>query len=348
MRILIATVQVPFVRGGAEVLAESLCERLRGAGHDAEIVALPFRWYPPERVLDHMLASRLFDVNEFCGERIDRVIGLKFPAYLIAHANKVLWLVHQHRSAYDLWADPRGDLLNAPNGAAVRDAIRHADCELIPEARAVYTIASNVSNRLRKFNGIESAPLYPPPLEAEEFRCAAAEDFLFFPSRLCSMKRQDLVLEALAATREPVRVRFAGSPDSAQIHARLMTRTGELRLRDRVTWLGRVSEPEKREHYARCLGVVFPPVDEDYGYVTPEAMLAGKAVVTCTDSGGPLEFVRHRETGLVVEPTPEALAVAFDEVWSCRDQARTWGEVGRERYDGMGIGWDRVLERLAA
>jgi glycosyltransferase involved in cell wall biosynthesis len=247
-----------------------------------------------------------------------------------------------------LWADPQGGLLSSPNGAAVRDAIRHADCELIPQARAVYTIARNVSRRLREFNGIDSTPLYPPPLGAEEYYCAAAEDFLFFPSRLSPMKRQELVLEALTLTREPVRVRLAGGADNAQIHAQLLSRTSDQRLRNRVTWLGRISESEKREHYARCLGVVFPPVDEDYGYVTPEAMLAGKPVVTCTDSGGPLEFVRHRETGLVVEPTPQALAAAFDELWSHRLQARRWGEAGRERYDAMGIGWDRVLDRLAA
>ena len=40
-----------------------------------------------------------------------------------------------------------------------------------------------------------------------------------------------------------------------------------------------------------ALGVIFPPLDEDYGYVTLEAMLAAKPVITCTDSGGPLEFV---------------------------------------------------------
>ena len=295
-----------------------------------------------------MLASRLFDLGDSCGERVDRVIGLKFPAYLIPHPNKVLWLVHQHRSAYDLWSDPQGDLLRSPNGAAVRDAIRHADCELIPESKAVYTIAQNVSHRLEKFNGIESTPLYPPPLDAERFHTAPAEDYLFFPSRLAPMKRQDLVLEALALTSEPVRIRFAGAPDTPQIHTRLLSRTAALRLEHRVTWLGLVSEADKRDHYARCLGVVFPPIDEDYGYVTPEAMLAAKPVITCTDSGGSLEFVRQRRTGLIVEPTAEALAAAFDELWSSRDQARQWGEEARERYDSMGIGWDHVLERLAA
>ncbi|HZT81915.1 MAG TPA: hypothetical protein VFA26_16940, partial [Gemmataceae bacterium] len=85
MRIVIATVQVPFVRGGAEILADGLRDALRAAGHQAEIVAVPFKWYPPERILDHMLACRLLDLTETCGAGIDRVIGLKFPAYFVNH-----------------------------------------------------------------------------------------------------------------------------------------------------------------------------------------------------------------------------------------------------------------------
>jgi hypothetical protein len=107
VRILIATVQVPFVRGGAEVVAEGLRQAFIAEGHDAEIAAIPFKWHPPERIPEHMLACRLLDLSETSGSRIDRVIGLKFPAYLVNHPNKTFWLLHQHRPAYDLWdSDP--------------------------------------------------------------------------------------------------------------------------------------------------------------------------------------------------------------------------------------------------
>src|SRR5215218_7753942 len=108
MRILITTVQVPFIRGGAEILAEGLRDALRSEGHQPEIVAIPFKWYPPERILDHMLAGRLLDLTETSGVCVDRVIGLKFPAYLVNHPNKVIWLLHQHRTAYELWDSPMG------------------------------------------------------------------------------------------------------------------------------------------------------------------------------------------------------------------------------------------------
>jgi hypothetical protein len=106
MRILITTTQVPFIRGGAEVHAEGLRDALRRFGHEAEILAIPFKWYPPEKILDHMLACQLLDVTEVAGTPVDRVIGLKFPAYLIPHPNKVLWILHQHRTAYELWDHP--------------------------------------------------------------------------------------------------------------------------------------------------------------------------------------------------------------------------------------------------
>jgi hypothetical protein len=56
MRVVVATAQVPFIRGGAEILAEGLRHALRAQGHEAEIVAIPFKWYPPERVLEQVLA----------------------------------------------------------------------------------------------------------------------------------------------------------------------------------------------------------------------------------------------------------------------------------------------------
>ena len=80
MKIVITTVQIPFITGGAEVLASALRDQIRQRGHEAEIVALPFKWYPPKRILGCMLGARLVDLTEVNGTPIDRVIALKFPA----------------------------------------------------------------------------------------------------------------------------------------------------------------------------------------------------------------------------------------------------------------------------
>lgn len=348
MRIAIATIQVPFVRGGAEMLAENLRDALDRAGHRAEIVSMPFRNHPPERIPPQILAARLFDLEESCGSRIDRLIGLKFPAYLMHHSNKVLWLLHQHREAYDIWDAGHGALFKQPRGEEVRDIVRDADRRLIPESLALYTISRNVTARLKHFSGIDSTPLYHPPPHAECYCSRSPENFFLLPSRFTAMKRQHLVVESLARTRNPVRVVFIGAADEPTYEAATRTSATESLAVDRVLWRGGVSDGEKVELYGRCLGVIFPALDEDYGYVTLEAMLSSKPVVTCTDSGGPLEFVDDGETGLVTAPEPAALAAALDRLWEDRELARRMGEAGRARYCDMAIGWDRVVECLLA
>ena len=348
MRIIITTVQIPFVAGGAESHAAGLKTALRAAGHEAEIVTIPFNPAVPERIPDQMLACRLLDLTEIHGAKVDRLIALKFPAYLIPHPNKVVWVLHQHRAAYDLWNYPFEDLNSSPRGLLVREAIRRADQQL-KEARAVFANSKNIANRLRHFCGINAAPLYhPPPHEECFYSSRAVGDYFFFPSRFSASKRQSLVIEALGATRHPVRVRFAGLPDSAEYGKRLMHLAAKVGVESRIEWLGFLTEEEKRRQYAESLAVIFPPVDEDYGYVTLEAMLSSKAVITCEDSGGPLEFVVPDQTGLVVKPWANTLAVALDQLWEDRQLAAELGRHGRRCYRDHGLSWAEVVNRLTA
>lgn len=349
MRIGVVSVQVPFVEGGAEVHARNLLREFKARRITADLITLPFKWYPAQALLDGIAMARLTDLTESNGQKIDRIIGLKFPAYLVPHPDKVLWILHQHRSAYELWDHPAfGDLIDLPQGRAVRDAVRHADNTFIPEARAVYANSRTVAERLARNNGIASAPLYHPPGGAELFRPGEAEDYFFFPSRLTPIKRQDLVIQALGRCREPVRVVFAGAPDSPQYVEELKARATRLRLGDRVVWKGFTSEADKIALYANCLGVVYPPVDEDYGYITLEAMLAHKPVITTLDAGGPLEFIVDGATGLVVDPRPEALAAAMDQLWRDRVAAREMGKAGHAVYHDRRISWDTVVDVLTS
>jgi glycosyltransferase involved in cell wall biosynthesis len=348
MHIVIATTQVPFVRGGAEVHAENLCAALRCAGHKAEIVAIPFKWYPPERIVETMLACRLFDLDEANGRKIDLVIGLKFPAYLIPHPNKILWILHQHRTAYEQWDHALGDMVNFPNGSEVRAAIHAADKKLIPEAKRIYSNSQNVSGRLRRFCGIESTPLYHPPLSPDAYYCEPAEDYLLFPSRINRSKRQLLAVQALSRTRGSTRIIFCGQSEEAAYDNEIVAEVQAHGLEERVCFVGQVSEEEKLELYARALGVLYVPFDEDYGYVTLEAMLAQKPVITCTDSGGPLEFLLPGENGLAADPDPDSLARAIDLLTSDREIAEEMGRAGRERYLQMNISWDAVVAELTA
>lgn len=347
MRVLVATVGTPFVHGGAEVLADELVRALVAEGHEAALISIPFNPGRPESIPDQMLACRLLDLREIHALPVDRLIALKFPAYLISHPAKVVWLLHQHRSAYDLWNTPMGDLHKYPRGRMVREVIVRADQQIGDEARAIFTISQTVTKRLKHYSQIGSTPLYHPPANAAAFYAAEmAEDYFFFPSRLSAIKRQDLVLSALTHTRHPVRVKFSGLPDSPPYGEHLRRLARKLKVDGRVEWLGYLGETEKVDAYARALAVVFPPLDEDYGYVTLEAMLASKAVLTCRDSGGPLEFLVPGETGLATEPTAEGLALAMDKLWRNRERAMEYGKKARQHYDSLGLSWPKVVETL--
>ncbi|MGB8508910.1 MAG: glycosyltransferase family 4 protein [Pyrinomonadaceae bacterium] len=341
--ILICTTQVPFTTGGAESHVEGLRRALVVAGYNAEVVALPFKWYPPAEIMRGALAWRLLDLSEANGKKIDLVIGMKFPAYLVAHERKVLWVMHQYRAAYNLWDTPFDDLSTYPEGARVREWIRDCDRRFIPGACKVFANSKTVAARLKHYNDIESEPLYHPPPRADVLRTGAQGDYVFYPSRLEPQKRQELLIEAAAHARTPVRIVLAGGTRDAKHYESLIRKHG---VGDRVELRGFVTETEIVELYAGALAVCYLPFDEDYGYVTLEGMLSAKPVVVARDGGGATEFVEDGRDGLIVEPEPRAIAEALDRLYLDRTLAQEMGRRGREKLLAMNLSWEHVVERI--
>jgi len=339
---LVCAVQAPFVTGGAEILVAELEENLGRRGYRVEVVQLPFRGVPVATLLRQALAWRLLEVREADGQPVDLVIATKFPSYLVRHARKVAWLFHQHREAYDLLGSPFSLFRDQPADNQVREAIAAMDAASLAECRAVFTISKNVSNRLFHFNQIPSTPLYPPPHQLGRYRCDAYGDYLLYAGRLEPIKRLELALLALARARPVARLKIAGRGAQEGDLRRLAAR---LRIEDRVDFLGFVPAEDLVALYARCRGAYYGPVDEDYGYVTVEAFLSRKPVITTTDAGGPLEFVSHGENGWVAAPDPGSVATAMDELFEEPERRlRERGEAGQRRVES--ITWDRVIERL--
>jgi glycosyltransferase involved in cell wall biosynthesis len=341
--ILICTTQVPFTTGGAEAHVAGLHRALIEAGYNAEVVALPFKWYPPAEIMRSALAWRLLDLSEANGKTVDLVIGMKFPAYLVAHERKVLWIMHQYRAAYNLWDTPFDDLSSYPDGAQVRQWIHNADNRLIPQAKKVFANSKTVADRLRRYNKIESQPLYHPPPRAESLRCGELGDYIFYPSRLEPQKRQELLIEAAQYLRTPVKIILAGGSRDPKRYESLIKKYD---VKDRVCLRGFVEESEVIQLYANALGVCYLPFDEDYGYITLEGMLSGKPVVVARDGGGATEFIEHGSEGLIVEPEPRAIADSLDSLYAERESARAMGERGREKLTAMNLSWENVVESL--
>ena len=341
MRVAIATVQVPYLSGGAEALAEGLRGAIAAQGHSVDLVTLPFRFFPPEQVERAMQVWASEDFTQLNLYQPDRVICLKFPAYALRHPAKALWLCHQHRSAYELY-----DAASASEGESrLRERIAAFDAEHLPPIERRFTISRRVSERLRDFSGVDSKPIYHPPPMAQRHYAGPSQPYVFFPSRIEHAKRQELLVRAAKHVRAPGYIVFAGEGGQMGPLKELAEKLG---VSGRVRFVGRASADEMLALYANATAVAFTPRDEDYGYVTLEAMLSSKPVITCDDSGGPLEFVAKDETGLVVAPQPEAVAEAVDVVLRDAARATRMGRAGRARYDKLVPGWNLAVDLLLA
>jgi glycosyltransferase involved in cell wall biosynthesis len=342
MRIAVCAPQVPFERGGTEILAESLARELRSRGHEAEDVRIPFKWYPGARALREALVWRLVDLEEAQERPVDLVIATKFPSYAIRHPNKVVWLVHQFRQAYELDRADFGQFGEDPFDRATVRAVHRLDRKTLGEATRLFAISRNVADRLEGSTGL-SAEVLPPPPQQLAYRSPEGDgEFILSVGRLDRAKRVDLLLEA-AALDGSLRVVVAGEgPDRGRLE-RLSAQRG---LDGRVTFAGRVAENELVDLYARCQAVFYAPFDEDFGFVPYEAFLSGRPVVTTNDAGGPLEVVVDRENGIVCEPAPPAVADACSWLAANPDQARARGQAGKRRAEQ--VTWDSVVDRLLA
>ena len=347
MNVLVVNTKGPFQWGGAELLARSLVEALRRAGVRADLLEIPHFQRPATATLDAIRHTSQLEIGETNFGPIDRVITLKFPAYLIQHPCKVLWLLHQYRQVYDLWDEAGVGFSSIPEGGVIRQRVRDADNRAMAEHRAKFVISGIVRDRLRRFNGFDAEVLYPPTPDDVPLFSAGDDPYLLYPARITPAKRQALVVEALAHTQQPVRVHFVGGAELDGLIHELEERARELGVLDRVTFEGWVPDHVKRDLISRCRAVVYTPRLEDYGFVPLEAAMAAKPVVTCTDSGGPAELLGP-DCCIISEPEPKALADAFDRLWGDAGRRAAVGRAARDRVTALGITWPRTVERLLA
>jgi glycosyltransferase involved in cell wall biosynthesis len=379
MRIAIAAPSsVPFRLGGAERAWNGLLrELILSTPHQADLIKLPA---PEHSLLDVVRSYEAFSRLDLSG--FDLLITTKYPAWITHHPRHVVYVFHPLRVLYDLYpkglprradaADERvrslqllirrrperelledvfgafheivaeigrDDPLFAFPGPLARELVHFLDRVALDPREVVRHLALSrtVAGRRDYFPpGVAAEVLYLPP-NLEGFSCRAF-DYLFTPSRLEANKRVDLLVEAMRHVNSDVPLRIGGAGPERERLGGLAVGAG------RIAFLGSLSDTELLDAYADALAVPVVPRNEELGLVTLEAMRSGKAVITCRDSGGPTELVEHGRTGLVTDPTPEAIASAIDQLASDPVLARRLGEEGRRRAES--VTWHRTVTRL--
>lgn len=344
MRIAVVTSSPPMAEGGHLVIARSLVQALQEAGHDADIVITPQNRFG--RQASAYLATWLTDVGTADGRKIDRVISLRYPSYAVRHEHHVCWLNHTMREYYDLWErfsatlSPAGRLKEGVRRSLIHAADRYL---LGRNVERLFVQSRTVQQRLAAWPEVRSTVLYPPAPQ-RAYRREGYGDYIFMVSRLTPLKRADLLIDALAtADGAGIRAVIAGEGEDRD---RLMALIRSRGVEDRVTLAGRLSDEEVLDHLARCRAVCFPTLQEDYGFVTVEAFMSARPVVTCRDSGGPAELVQDGINGFVCDPTPPALASALRALMDDPPLAERMGQAAAAA--GARLTWQDAVRQLTA
>jgi len=164
--------------------------------------------------------------------------------------------------------------------------------------------------------------------QAQRIRQQFGSPLVLFVGRLVYYKGLPTLLEAAAQIR--ARVLIIGTGPEEPI---LRQRAAQLRLDEKVTFLGSVSEAELPAYYHACDVFTLPSTGsaEAFGLVQLEAMVCGKPVVSTNLPE--VSFVnRHGETGLIVPPQDAVrLAEALNQLLEDPGLRANWGRNGRER-----------------
>lgn len=377
---IVAPSPIPFTIGGAENLCWGLLNAInQTTPHQAELLKLP----TPERdfwsLIESYQAFSRLDLSYF-----DMVISTKYPSWMAFHPHHICYLFHRLRGLYDTYhligkplryesshphivslldfmKSHRGQRESLPEffhhlgglkedtdfpreafsfpGPFIREIIHFLDeIGLSPQYISRYAaISQNVSRRKDYFPLEAKVEIIYPPSHLSHFR-SGKMDYLFTASRLDGPKRIRLLIEAMKHVRSRVEFKIAGTgPEENELK--------ELSKSDpRIHFLGFVNNMELINLYVDALAVLYAPYDEDYGFITIEAMESGKPVITTYDSGGPNEFVKNWETGFSVAPSPQAIAECVDYLCEHRSEALFMGLRGKELV--RDITWENVVSKL--
>jgi glycosyltransferase involved in cell wall biosynthesis len=347
--IIIAGVKIPFVSGGQEALIKSLAQQISLLGHDVDVVEIPFSVSPKVEIPSQLAMWRSIKMDSFAGKKVDLLICTKFPSYYLNHHCKSVWMVHQYREMYDLFGGRYSDFSDDARDEQLRRMLMQADSKTLTEAKYLSGISKNVVDRMQEFNRLKAEVLHPPLPLGNKYYKDEAQPYILSVGRLCSIKRVDLMIKAMPQLDAGIKLKIVGSANENGIMDYYKNEIAKHHIQERVEFLGRVSDQELLDLYAKATAVYYAPQDEDYGYVTLEAMASSKAVIAAKDSGGVLEFVEHDKTGLVQSPDVDSIAIAANRLFREPGLAKALGENGRKMVEDRGLNsaaWEKVTSGL--
>jgi glycosyltransferase involved in cell wall biosynthesis len=306
--------------GGAEFVTHEVARRLVQRGDYVEWFSASFPGAPAEETLDGVRlvrAGRQWTVHWSAFRRywgrlsssfdvvVDEVNTVPFFAPLWSDIPTVMFI---HQLAREVWWYESAFPLNAVGFVAEPVYLRAY--RNVP----VLTVSESTRNDLSRLGFRGSITIIPEGVEPISVATAAKlkEPTFLYVGRLAPSKRVEDIVHALAYFRRDFgvgRLRLIGVGPS-RYTASLVKLARGLGVEDSVTFMGRVSAPEKHRLMSQSNALLMTSVREGWGLVVTEANACGTPAIVY-DVPGLRDSVRHESTGLVVAPQPADLAQAM-------------------------------------
>jgi glycosyltransferase involved in cell wall biosynthesis len=327
---------------GTFVGIDNLIDGLRTRGHQVDVrpLRLRTRFHTLDRCLYNVAAA-------ITAPRVDVVVGFDLDGFLGAGRRAPRFVASLKGVIADELKNERGwvrTLLSCQARWEARNVAR-ADRVLVPSEYSAGVVCREYGVAAGKVGVVPEAidiERWRRRL-AEARRRPAARPVVLAVGRMYPRKRFEDLLEAAVLLRRripDVEVRIVGNgPERAMLEARRLA----LDLHDTVRMLGDVTAGELATEYVSADCFCLPSVQEGFGIVFTEAMIAGLAIVACRAAAVP-EVVTER-TGVLVSPRrPDELASALATLLTDDRQRKELGEGGRVRVEEFAR--DRVADRF--
>ena len=372
---IVAPSPIPFGMGGAEKLWLGLQNNInKRSPHQCELLKVPTREHSFWDLVDSYQQFYSMDLNHF-----DLLVSGKYPAWMVPHPNHRIYMAHCLRGLYDTYRTMRlpwdcpayhpkvvrllramengdftiqncfdflGELKNEAGipaeafqfpGPFIRKVIHFLDKKAMAQIKSFAAISHTVANRKEYYPEGKIVTVVYPPSNLESFK-TGGWDYFFAVSRLDGPKRMKMIVEAYLRAETSIPLKIAGTGPEEEALKNLA------RGDSRIHLLGFVSDQELIDYYANAFAVIFIPYEEDYGFITLEAMMSAKPVITFSDSGGVTEFVEEGKTGVVCPPGAGGLRKAIEALSLEKAKVMEMGRRAREKVEY--ITWDYTIGEL--
>jgi glycosyltransferase involved in cell wall biosynthesis len=284
------------------------------------------------------LPIRQFDVIETANIPYMHIIPLAIRCRLAGKPLVITW--HEYWGAY--WRSYVG-----PTRAPVFAAMEWLTAQL---GSAVSAVSSLTANRLRAHRrGGRDVPIVPCGIALDRIRSATAgtkreRSTLVYAGRLMPEKRLDLAIDALRHTTRsrPILKIIGDGPDRPRLEALVR----ELRLNDRVRFIGRLASPDEVWREIACARVAVQPSSrEGFGMFPLEALACGTPVICCESAESAVpDLIGDGERGYCAPATPASLAETIDTIMESDDM---WERMSMNAIRfAEAYRWEMIGERM--